>query len=94
MTSCVDNLAERFSSWSFTYIGLYGYGLVVAGLHATELFEKRGWTTIVSDDLVPNVLIMISLAIGGLTGMVAYLLEQIEALSLTNLGVPLMTSFT
>jgi hypothetical protein len=93
LASCVDNLGDRFNSWSFTYIGLYGYGLVDAGLHATELFEKRGWTTIVSDDLVPNVLIMISLAIGGLTGMVAYLLEQLETLSLTSLGVPLMTSF-
>ncbi len=46
-----------------------------------------------SDDLVPNVLFMISLATGGLTGMLAYMLEQIEALSLTSLGVPLMTSF-
>jgi hypothetical protein len=93
MTSCVDSLADRFSSWSFTYVGLYGYGLVDAGLHSAELFEKRGWTTIVSDDLVPNVLFMISLAIAGLTGMLAYMLEHIEALSLTSLGVPLITSF-
>lgn len=93
MTSCVDSLYDRFNAWSFTYIGLYGYGLVDAAIHSTELFEKRGWTTIVSDDLVPNVLSMISLGIGGLTGMVAYLLEQSEALSLTSLGVPMMTSF-
>ncbi|KAG7368466.1 plasma-membrane choline transporter family protein [Nitzschia inconspicua] len=93
MTSCVDSLGDRYNSYAFTYIGLYGYGLVDAGLHSTELFEKRGWTTIVSDDLVPNVLSMISLGIGGLTGMVAYMLEKIEVLSLTSLGVPWMTSF-
>jgi hypothetical protein len=93
MTSCVDTLAARFNSWCFSYVGLYGYGLVDAGLHSTELFEKRGWTTIVSDDLVSNLLSMISLGIGGLTGMVAYLLEHLEPLSLTSLGVPLLTSF-
>jgi hypothetical protein len=93
MTSCVDGLADRFNSWCFAYVGLYGYGLVDAGLHSTELFEKRGWTTIVSDDLVPNLLSMICLGIGGLTGMIAYLLERLEPLSLTSLGVPLMTSF-
>jgi hypothetical protein len=93
LASCVDNLADRFSSWSFTYVGLYGYGLVDAGLHSAELFEKRGWTMIVSDDLVPNVLFMITLTVGGLTGMLAYALEQLEALSLTSLGLPLITSF-
>jgi hypothetical protein len=93
MTSFVDNLSDRFSPWCFTYVGLYGYGLGDAGLHSAELFEKRGWTMIVSDDLVPNVLFMISLTIGGVTGMLAYALDQIEALSLTSLGVPLITSF-
>lgn len=93
MASFVDNLSDRFSPWSYTYVGLYGYGLVDAGLHSAELFEKRGWTMIVSDDLVPNVLFMISLTIGGVTGMLAFALDQMEALSLTSLGVPLITSF-
>lgn len=93
MTSCVEMLGSRFSPWSFTYVGLYGYSLMEAGLHSAELFEKRGWTTIVSDDLVPNVLLLITLAIAGLTGLFAHLLEQLEGFSLTTAGSSLITSF-
>lgn len=93
MTSCVDNLADRFNPWAFTYVGLYGYNLIDAGLHSTELFNKRGWSTIVSDDLVPNVLLMTSLVIGGITGCFAHLIENIEGLSLTSLNEPIATSF-
>ena len=93
LTSVVDNLADRFSSWSFTYVGLYGYGLLDAGSLSAELFERRGWTTIVSDDLVPNVLLLSSLVIGGTTGLFAYLIENMESLSLTSLEDPDVTSF-
>ena len=93
LTSCVDSLADRFSPWAFTYVGLYGYGLVDAGLNSTELFDKRGWSKIVSDDLVPNVLLMTSLVIGGITGCFAHMLENVEALSLTSLKEPVGTSF-
>ena len=93
MTNCVEALARRFSPWSFTYVGLYGYSLIDAGLHSTELFEKRGWTTIVSDDLVPNVILLITLTITGLTGVFAHLLEHFESLKLTASQEPIMTPF-
>jgi hypothetical protein len=93
LTSCVEALGDRFSPWSFTYVGLYGYGLIDAGLHASELFETRGWTKIVTDDLVPNVLFLISLVIGGVTGLFAYVIEGFEMLSISSLGVPDTTSF-
>jgi len=93
MTNCVESLARRFSPWAFTYIGLYGYSLIDAGLHSAELFEKRGWTTIVSDDLVPNVLLLMTLAITGLTGIFAHLLERFQSLSLTASQEPLVTPF-
>jgi hypothetical protein len=93
LTSCVDSLADRYNPWAFTYVGLYGYGLADAGLHSTELFDKRGWSTIVSDDLVPKILLMTSLVIGGITGCFAHLIENIESLSLTSLNEPIATSF-
>jgi len=64
-----------------------------AGLHSAELFEKRGWTTIVSDDLVPNVLLLITFAITGLTGVFANILERFEILPLTATNEPLLTPF-
>lgn len=93
LTSCVDSLASRFNPWAFTYVGLYGYNLTDAGLHSTELFEKRGWSTIVSDDLVPNVLLMTCLVIGGVTGCFAHLIENFESLALSSLNEPVITSF-
>ena len=93
LTNCVESLARRFSPWSFTYVGLYGYGITDAGLLSAELFEKRGWSTIVSDELVPNVLLLITLAITGLTGVFAHVLEQFENLSLTATNDPYVTPF-
>ena len=64
-----------------------------AGLRSAELFEKRGWTTIVSDELVPNVLLLITLAITGLTGVFAHFLEHFERFSITATNDPLVTPF-
>ena len=82
ISSCVDGLAVRFNPWAFTYIGIYHYGFTDAGRFASDLFEKRGWTTIVSDDLVPNVLLLTSLVIGGVTGVFCHLLAEIEDLNI------------
>ena len=62
-------------------------------MRAAELFEKRGWSTIVSDELVPNVLLLITLTITGLTGIFAHVLEQFESLSLTATKEELVTPF-
>jgi len=78
LVSCIDGLAESFNPWAFTYVGLYGYGFLEAGHHATELFRRRGWSMIVTDDLIPNVLFILSLVIGGVTGLFAVLVEVLE----------------
>jgi Plasma-membrane choline transporter len=82
VSNCVDGLSERFNPWAFTYVGLYQYGFVDAGRNVSELFEKRGWNTIVSDDLVPNVLLLTSLVIGGVTGVFCHLLSELENLNI------------
>ena len=93
VTRCVDGVSDIFSPWAFTYIGLYGYNLVDAGRNSAELFEKRGWRTIVSDDLVPNVLLLTSLVVAGVSGLFAHLIENLETLSFSNLGQPGNVSF-
>lgn len=93
ITNCVDGLASNFNPWGFTYVGLYGYAFTEAGSLATEVFAKRGWTTIVSDDLVPNVLLMTSIVVGGVTGCCAFLLSGLEQLNVTSLHTPRVTSF-
>jgi len=93
IVSCVDGLADSFTPWAFTYVGLYNYGLKDAGHKANELFEKRGWSRIVTDDLIPSVLLMVSLVIGGLSGSFAVILEALDGKGLGNFGHPMITSF-
>ena len=93
ITSCVDTLSDSFNWWAFAFIGLYGYGFLEAGHRATELFYKRGWTSIVSDDLVPNILFMTSLVIGGVTGCVAHLLSAVDRLHVLSINEPGLVSF-
>jgi hypothetical protein len=47
----------------------------------------------VSDDLVPNVLLMTCLVIGGATGCFAHLIENSQSLALSSLDEPNTTSF-
>lgn len=93
IANCVDNLSDHFNPWALTYVGLYGYGLLDAGHNATDLFEKRGWTTIVSDDLVANVLLMFSIVVGGVTGCFGILLQGIDELEFSSFHEPIFTAF-
>ena len=93
VTGVVDALVSRFNSWAFTYIGLYGYGFTEAGLKVTELFEKRGWTVIASDDLVPNVLLLSSVVLGGVSGCFAQLMEHLDSLHIVSLNDPATVAF-
>lgn len=86
-------MTVRCNAYCFTYVGMYHYGFLEAGMNATELFEKRGWTMIVSDDLVPNVLFLTSLVIGGVTGCVAHFVSQLYNLSITSNEDPGVSSF-
>jgi hypothetical protein len=94
IANCVDNLSDHFNPWALTYVGLYGYGLLDAGHNATELFEKRGWTTIVSDDLVTNVLLLFSVVVGGVTGCFGVLIQRIDKLGFTSFHEPTVTAFS
>mmetsp|Transcript_21316 Transcript_21316/g.31612 ORF Transcript_21316/g.31612 Transcript_21316/m.31612 type:complete len:803 (+) Transcript_21316:171-2579(+) len=93
IANCVDNLSDHFNPWAMSYVGLYGYGLLEAGHKASELFEKRGWTTIVSDDLLGNVLLMFSVVVGGVTGCFGMLIQDIESWGFTNLDTPAFVAF-
>lgn len=93
IASCVDNLSDHFNPWALPYVGLYGYSLLDAGHNATELFEKRGWSTIVSDDLVSNVLLMFSIVVGGMTGCFGILLQRLDQLNFSSFEQPTYTAF-
>ena len=43
----LQRVGQYFNKWSFVYVGLYGYDYLTAGRKALELFQSRGWSTII-----------------------------------------------
>lgn len=56
-------------------MGLYGYSYLEAGKNVITLFKNRGWEAIIADDLVGNTLFLISVMVGGLSGVVGIILD-------------------
>jgi drug/metabolite transporter (DMT)-like permease len=70
---------RSFSSpqWAYCYIGLYGYDYLTAGRNVLQLFHDRGWTTLITDELVSRTLSLMSLVVGLATGAVGILIAQV-----------------
>ena len=67
---------NSFNKWAFVYVGLYGMPYLKAGKSVIELFKNRGWEAIIADDLVGNVLFLISLLVGLVMGGIGLLTEE------------------
>lgn len=93
IVSAIDFLNVRFCNWSFAYVGIYNYNYLDAGNIAQDLFHKRGWKKIIRDDILPNVLLLISLIIGGVVGCVAVLIEYLESTRLYTLNRPSLVAY-
>eukprot|EP00977_Amphora_coffeiformis_P018313 scaffold6395_cov159-Amphora_coffeaeformis.AAC.2 len=61
---------------AYIYVGLYGYPYLEAGKNVFTLFRNRGWEAIIADDLISNVLLMVSLIVGGVIGSIAIVIES------------------
>jgi len=86
-------ISRHVNQWSFTYVGLYGYKFWDSGSKASQLFEARGWTHVVSDDLIMTVMAMSSMIIGGTTACLGLIVEEVDGYSLTSLNEPIATAF-
>lgn len=64
-------VVQYFNMWAFVFVGLYGYPFIESGKSVIELFKSRGWTTIITDQLVDGALGLVSVAVGLVTGLVA-----------------------
>lgn len=83
---CLEAIIEYMNKWAYVYVGLYGYSYLEAGKNVITLFQNKGWTTIITDDLVDNVLFMVSVAIGLASGLVGLIIAEIEKASFQALG--------
>lgn len=78
----VERIVEYFNKWAFIYVGLYGYDYLNAGKRVMSLFKTRGWSTVISDNLVNRLLVLVSLIVSLLVGfctmLVAFFIEEFE----------------
>lgn len=54
---------------------MYGYSYLEAGKNVWGLFKAKGWTVIVNDDLIANVLSLFNLIVGLAVGGVGVALK-------------------
>lgn len=84
--SCIEGIIESLNRWAYVYVGLYGFGYLEAGRNVIQLFENKGWTAIIADDLADNVLVMMSVAIAFASGLVGLVIGFFDSSMFVNLG--------
>jgi Plasma-membrane choline transporter. len=52
----IQTFSIHFYHQAFIYVGVYGYPYLAAGKKVMTLFEQRGWTVVINDNLVSNAL--------------------------------------
>ena len=77
--SMLEDIIEYFNQWAYVLIGLYGYSYLESGRKVMELFRARGWTAIITNDLVGYVLSFTAMVIGLLTGLCGLIIEVITS---------------
>jgi len=78
LLSCLEGALEYFNKFAYIYVGMYGYSYFEAGKNVITLFKQRGWSVIIADDLISNVLTLFAFIIGMLTGCVGLIMNEIE----------------
>ena len=83
---CIQDILEYINKWAYVYVGLYGFSYMDAGRNVWTLFQSKGWTVIITDDLADNVLFMMSVGIGLFCGMIGAIMGAINPGLLAALG--------
>eukprot|EP00957_Ditylum_brightwellii_P104351 7947901-Ditylum_brightwellii.AAC.1 len=95
---CIEMLVEYFNTWAFVFVGVYGYSFVDAGRNVVRLFRARGWTAIITDSLVDNVLFLVSLGVGLITGVIASIVANSKGMLFGNeagtLAIPFIVAMS
>jgi hypothetical protein len=76
--SCIESYASYFNQWAYIYVGLYGYDYVSAGSKVMDPFHARGWSSVVSFNLVSGAMFLVSLMIGFWCGIAGLIVERLQ----------------
>jgi hypothetical protein len=79
IAGCLECIMKHFNSYTFSYVGIYGHGYLHSGSEVLHLFTTKGWTAIVNDALVENVLFVAALTIAVVTSLAGVRLRFFRA---------------
>mmetsp|Transcript_2846 Transcript_2846/g.6820 ORF Transcript_2846/g.6820 Transcript_2846/m.6820 type:complete len:523 (+) Transcript_2846:219-1787(+) len=82
----LSNIAVYFNRWAYCYVGLYGFDYISSGKKAMELFQARGWTAIITDNLVYRSLSLVAVVVGAISGFLMMLVAKATGWADTTLG--------
>jgi hypothetical protein len=64
LVACVQKWVEYFNRFAYSYVGIYGYSFVGSGKRVCQLFASKGWSAIMNDSLIANVLLFGKIVVG------------------------------
>jgi hypothetical protein len=73
----LEDIINYFNQWAYCYVGIYGFSYLESGRKVWELFEMRGWTAIVTNNLVGYTLGFTTFVVGLGTGGLAAIVEGV-----------------
>ncbi|KDO26321.1 hypothetical protein SPRG_08394 [Saprolegnia parasitica CBS 223.65] len=74
--NCIENIMEYFNQWAYTYVGIYGFDFRTSGKAVIDLFNNRGWTAVINDDLASTALTIGAFGVGILSCCLGLLVAQ------------------
>jgi hypothetical protein len=73
----LEDIIDYFNQWAYVYVGIYGYSYLESGKKVVELFRARGWTSLVTNNLVGYVLGFSTFTVAILSGLLTMALENV-----------------
>lgn len=74
--SCLASMMEYVNQWAYVYVGVYGYPFRQSGKAVMDLFNNRGWTAVINDDLTSGALTFGAMGVGIVTCCVGMLMVR------------------
>jgi len=98
MLSIIEHYARYLNSYAYCFVALYGKDFRTAGREVQAMFDQRGWTAVINDDLVSKTLGVANLGVGAVTGFAGGLSMYLgyagsEAVNLHWVGAVALLSF-
>lgn len=91
--SPLDGVLRYFNNYGFTYLGIYGRSFTESSRKANDVFKSRKWGGVVSDKLIPFVLLMMTIVITLGSGCFGLVVEEFDGYNFTNFNMPTATAF-